>query len=327
MVNILYKERMDFMENKLLIWMIYTQNDYKKNKVYYNMHKEKGQEMGLDIKLIFLEDLSFGIENNIHYINYKNQTVELPIGVIMRSRYAILSRQFEYMGIKVFNNSYVCNICNDKAKTYQLLGEIGIDIIPSRFVINESIDNIINDNIYNKQTQKDSTDNESKTTEYIIKTVNGHGGNEVFKLRDYKENVHSKKTVDMVIQPLIDKCNKDVRVYVLNNSILAAVERCSSNDFRSNYSLGGSVKEYFLKENEKEIVERIIKLFKEETTEYDVRGLFYVGIDFLVDSNGRFIFNEIEDVVGSRMLYKVKDIDVVWLYLQEIYKSVCNKRL
>ena len=49
MVNILYKERMDFMENKLLIWMIYTQNDYEKNKVYYNMHKEKGQEMGLDI--------------------------------------------------------------------------------------------------------------------------------------------------------------------------------------------------------------------------------------------------------------------------------------
>ena len=48
---------------------------------------------------------------------------------------------------------------------------------------------------------------------------------------------------------------------------------------------------------------------------YDTR---YVGIDFILDDNNKFIFNEIEDVVGSRMLYQVSDIDIVDLYLNKI---------
>ena len=43
-----------------------------------------------------------------------------------------------------------------------------------------------------------------------------------------------------------------------------------------------------------------------------------VGIDFIVGNDGELIFNEIEDVVGSRMLYAVSDISVVPLYLDYI---------
>ena len=178
------------------------------------------------------------------------------------------------------------------------------------------------------QNYLNSIDNNKKNSRYIIKTIDGHGGNEVYILQDFikdndKDNDKDIKT-DMVIQPLLDKCNKDVRVYVLNNKIIAAVERCGNNDFRSNFSLGGSVKEYSLKENEINIVKRIINLFNEKTKGYSVKGLFYAGIDFLIDSNGDVLFNEIEDVVGSRMLYKATDIDIVDLYIKEIYTE-CMK--
>ena len=52
-------------------------------------------------------------------------------------------------------------------------------------------------------------------------------------------------------------------------------------------------------------VEKITKLF-----DFD-----FVGIDFVFD-NGKIIFNEIEDVVGSRMVYTYTDIDIVDIYIK-----------
>ena len=40
-----------------------------------------------------------------------------------------------------------------------------------------------------------------------------------------------------------------------------------------------------------------------------------MGIDFVFD-NGKIIFNEIEDVVGSRMVYTYTDIDIVDIYIK-----------
>ena len=48
----------------------------------------------------------------------------------------------------------------------------------------------------------------------------------------------------------------------------------------------------------------------------------FVGIDFILDENGQFLFNEIEDVVGTRTLYKHYEIDVVQTYLKYIKKQL-----
>ena len=47
-----------------------------------------------------------------------------------------------------------------------------------------------------------------------------------------------------------------------------------------------------------------------------------VGIDFIFDEEGRFLFNEIEDVVGSRTLSALSEINIVWEYLNFIKNSV-----
>ena len=43
----------------------------------------------------------------------------------------------------------------------------------------------------------------------------------------------------------------------------------------------------------------------------------YAGIDLIYD-NGKPVLNEIEDVVGSRMLYNHTDIDTAKLYIKYI---------
>ena len=47
----------------------------------------------------------------------------------------------------------------------------------------------------------------------------------------------------------------------------------------------------------------------------------FVGVDFIRDG-GRWVLNEIEDIVGSRMLYKTTDLDVASLYIKHVAKSV-----
>ena len=47
----------------------------------------------------------------------------------------------------------------------------------------------------------------------------------------------------------------------------------------------------------------------------------FVGVDFIFH-NGRLLFNEIEDAVGTRMLYAHTDIDPVKCYLDHIIKSL-----
>ena len=51
--------------------------------------------------------------------------------------------------------------------------------------------------------------------------------------------------------------------------------------------------------------------------------LTLAGVDLMFD-RGRPVVNEVEDVVGSRMLYQTSDIDIVSLFLDGISDIVAN---
>ena len=86
--------------------------------------------------------------------------------------------------------------------------------------------------------------------------------------------------------------------------------RVSSNEFRSNYCLGGNASRYNLTEEEEQIVATVINNL----------DIGFAGIDIMFDK-GRPVLNEIEDNVGSRMLYALTDIDPVDLYLDHILSN------
>ena len=86
--------------------------------------------------------------------------------------------------------------------------------------------------------------------------------------------------------------------------------RVSEKDFRSNFCLGGKAMEYELSPWEKNEVQKVIDQF----------NISYAGLDFIFD-NGKIIFNEMEDVVGARMLYTYTDIDIVDEYLNFIINN------
>ena len=53
--------------------------------------------------------------------------------------------------------------------------------------------------------------------------------------------------------------------------------------------------------------------------------LAFAGIDFLYHEDGP-VLSEVEDVVGSRMLYQVSDIDIAGLFLDGVRERVTARR-
>lgn len=275
-------------------WLVYRKADAQYNKGYVEMYLKEGIQLGIEIKLIFVEDISFGIKKGMCFLLHYNEPVILPDFAIVRTIYPMISRQLEYMGVKVFNSSTVSEICNDKARTYQYLSQYQIPMMDTAFFQNQDFPSIL---------EKDM----------VVKAVDGHGGKQVFfsSLDNLQQIKQGMEASDLVIQPLLKNCCEDVRVYVIGKKIISAICRKAKSGFKSNFSLGGQVSVYHLNKKEIALVKKII----------DVFSFGLVGIDFLIDENGALIFNEIEDVVGARMLYQCTDINLVSLYLNFILEE------
>lgn len=278
-------------------WILYGRKEAEYNKHYISMYQEEGKKFDITFELIIVEELDFGVRNNTWYLEYQGENVKLPTFAISRAINPLLTRQLECMKVPVFNGSEVARICNDKALTYQAVASLGIEIVDTTFCKQGKL--------------RDALSRKSMKT--VVKTVDGHGGQQVY-LVDPNDSLQVDEVVmdtcnhDTVLQPLVGTEHKDLRVYVIGNTIISAILRKAKEGFKSNFSLGGDVSVYELNKEEREKVQMIIELVKPDM----------VGIDFIVGDNGELIFNEIEDVVGARMLYQCTDINLVKLYIEHI---------
>ncbi len=151
---------------------------------------------------------------------------------------------------------------------------------------------------------------------FVAKSVDGHGGNEVFLIKDeagLKDVLSALEGRKVIFQEFCDTPGLDKRVYIVGNKVAGCMLRRGNGDFRSNYSLGGSAEFSPLTPDEAEIVDKIL-------TALDIG---HAGID-LIYHNGRPVFNELEDVVGSRMLYRYTDIDVVKMFVEYILSALSS---
>ena len=298
-------------------WLIYRKEDAVRNKAYIKMYQSYAPEYGMECELVYVEDLQYGVRNGVPYLSWNrcgdkeinglflaagiskedNCQNEFPKFAIVRAILPSLNKQLELLGIPCLNNYQVSRICNDKAECYRYLSGKGIPMPDTLFVANKEISGFL----------------ENCPGGTVLKAVDGHGGSQVCLYDGNAEEIlHIMGRSDMVAQEKVGNKNSDLRVYVIGGKVLASVLRESNEGFRANFSLGGSVSLYSLSDAEQGLVQKIIDLF-----EFDM-----VGIDFILDDNGNLVFNEIEDVVGARMLYQCSDIDIVREYLCYISKKI-----
>lgn len=210
--------------------------------------------------------------------------------VIYRGRDYRLLEELEKRNIKTFNSSLTNKTANNKFLTFKLLKE---------------------NNLPNIATYLDTS--KLFGFPFIMKSVSGHGGSEVFlvdNIARQKAILEQNPEISFIYQNYLPNSG-DVRIYVLDNKVIAAVKRENPHDYRNNFSLGGTANLFEPSQEMKEIALKVASLI----------NATYVGVDFLLTNDGVKVI-EIEDPVGSKMLYQASDIDIVSLYCQAIKRRI-----
>ena len=244
----------------------YSEKEAIRNRLFIDDLIIEAKQIGIDLHLFVGEEQP---DTDVDFI-------------LFRDRNPHLATQFEREGFRLMNRAEVNRIANDKLKSFELATLLGVAAVPTKKV--QRIDQI---DIY----------------PCVLKTVDGHGGQEVVlctsvtQAEAFFTQFHDHT---VIVQPYVESGARDIRVFMMGEEVIGAVKRTGNNSFKSNYTLGGSVEKYALAGWQEQEAKRIAKALKSD----------YIGIDFILLTDGRWLFNEIEDPVGARSLYTTHDFSV-----------------
>lgn len=280
-------------------WLIYSKNDMNGNRSYINWFIEEAWFANLKLELILREELTVGIFNNERAVFLRGEATK-PDFAVIRTIDPMLNMHLEAFGITVFNSSYIACICNDKALTHHHMNNLGIPMVNTIFI------------------KKQHTTNQPPVPyPFVVKETDGRGGKQVYLIKNNQEWQECRnQTVanELILQSCDVQPGKDIRVFIIGNEIVGAVLRKNVKDFRANYKLGGSAYWYNLNVKERKMIQKITDHFS-----FD-----FAGIDFLIGTDGEILLNEIEDVVGSRTLSAVSNINTLQQYVTHIKNRLEN---
>ena len=275
-------------------WLIYSKKDALENTTYIDWFIKEARLQNISLTLVLREDLTIGLINNEHVIELHHNKIDLPQFAVVRTIEPLLSLHLEMAGIKVFNSSKISNLCNHKSLTHLEMSKLNIPMVDTFFIKKENMG-----------------ENAPLDFPFVVKEATGRSGQQVYFIKtqqDWDRCYQKLSTTDVIIQSTQVQAGKDVRVFIVGKEIIGAVLRENKHDFRANFKLGGSATWYPLHDEQINMIHKII-----HHLDFDM-----VGIDFLIGLDGEFLFNEIEDVVGSRILSAVSDINILEKYVAHI---------
>ncbi|HKL42967.1 MAG TPA: RimK family alpha-L-glutamate ligase [Clostridia bacterium] len=278
-------------------WIIYNGAlRIKKNEILVKKLKEDGKLIGMDLKLIknnailpvFNENGQLGLEGLVSH--------KKPNFVIFWDKDTYLAKHLELMGYQVFNSSDAIKTCDNKALMHLRLGNKNIRMPKT----------IVSPFVY--QDQKITEKYYKKCFDYlgspiILKEAYGSFGMQVYKINsksELKEKIDSLLNKQFIMQEAITSSfGKDVRVNIIGNEIIGAMQRKSDEDFRANITLGGQATPWDLSSEEREIALKAHKAL----------GLDFSGVDLLLDSNNKPLLCEVNSNVNFLSFEKATGLD------------------
>ncbi len=264
-------------------YLVYDQIGAERNEWFIKEFIKTAKNYGVDLELKIVKDV-----NELYRL-------PLPDFAIVRTINSPINKFLEDKKVITFNNYITSKIANDKFATYKLCKKLNIPVM---------------------KTER-ASDKPLLNYPLVLKSRNGHGGSEVFLIKDQtllNKKLSTINQSNFIAQEFCSTPGVDMRVYVLGDKIILGALRKSLTDFRSNFSLGGSASIGGVTPKQIEIINKLRRELN-----FD-----FVGVDFICH-NGDWILNEIEDVVGTRMIYELTDINVVDLYIQYIIEKLKRK--
>lgn len=267
-------------------WIIYNGAlRIKKVEILVEKLSLEGKKKDIDLKLVKNNQL-IPTYNSLGKAEL-NSIVELdePDFIIFWDKDILLARHLEKMGYKLFNKREAIENCDNKALMHLKLSNLNIRIPKT----------IVGPFVFHQQNLKEQYYNvifEELGSKIILKESYGSFGMQVY-LINRKEELQSK-LIEMgnrsfILQEYIDTSfGKDIRVNIVGDRIIGAMERTNSSDFRANITLGGVGKVVELDDRQKEIA-----LAAHKALELD-----FSGVDLLYGKENEPILCEVNSNVN-----------------------------
>lgn len=308
-------------------WILYESADARKNSWF--IEKLQNELKPYELKLVYTDFIAQAYDSaQDGMVNRMLKDMDIPSFIINRSRNADMAFEFNKKGVRIFNPPEVSRIGNDKDLSYALADKLGIPYMPYITIEGTVLEPLIP--IDEDRSFKDSESFKEIVRiaddfgyPFVLKPSDGHGGRHVFYIND-DDDLHAaiqdimrvfrlRPYKKLLMQRPCDIHGRDLRVYLLGNEIVAGMLRCAGDesDFRANFSLGGTASLTTPTRQERFIVGELAEALPSD----------FIGIDIIYDKGGP-VFNEIEDAVGSRMLYTYTDIDIVKQFADHILHTL-----
>lgn len=272
----------------------------KQSQFEVNRLEEEANKLGVEVNRALYRELGFDLENGRSTVSIKGEemTPENTLGMWFRVAGTVSGKYTEgrNMAIRILQDkifcanheSYLSWTRMGKIAQHAVFVEQGIPVVPTRI-------------FYTKDQVLSSEMNKDFGWPIIAKHERGYQGKSVRKFEKFKElekfvNKIDEKNVGMFLWQKCLPTRWDLRVIVLGGKVIGAMKRTAvGSEFRSNFSLGGTVERWNLSEYDKELAERVAR----------VCGLDYCGVDIM--KNPKFQNPNSKNL--NNTIYKDEDYD------------------
>ena len=271
---------------------------------------EAAEQRGHDIRFYNIEECFFKLDSSEPEIHYRGVQLNELNAIIPRIRPSLtffgcaLTRQFESMGVFSLNTANAISHSRDKLQSLQIMQKNGLAIPRSAFSSSSN----------HNQQLIESVDG----APLIIKLLSGTQGQGVILTDSHRstesviEAFQTSKT-PILIQKFIKESNgRDLRVFVIDGKVIAAMERIAAKgEFRANVHKGASVRKIVLDEKERLLAIQVTKCF----------GLHVAGVDIIHSENGPIVL-EVNSSPGLEGIEETTDKDIAKAMIKAIEKRL-----
>lgn len=222
-----------------------------------------------------------------------------------------ISYLLERAGLKLFNSARAVELCDDKMTTALALSNSGIPMpktLPGLLCYDESAP-------LNEQALR--IVEEELGYPVIVKSSFGSMGTGVFKAENFEQLKGAAGALKMqphlFQQYIAESAGRDIRVIVIGGKAVAAMERISGGDFRSNIAMGGRGLKIDMPVQVREMAEKAAALLNLDYCGADI--LFGKEGFYLCEVNSNAFFDGIEAATG---------VNIAKLYANHIVESMIN---
>ena len=218
----------------------------------------------------------------------------------------------EKCGLRLFNSHAAVRVCDDNMAPPLARSNMGIKM-PASVAGLLGYDG-------GAQVKTDDIDFIEKTLGYpvVVKESYGSLGKGVYKANNRQELealCEKLKCTPHLFQKFISSsAGKDIRVIVIGGKAVAAMQRKSDEDFRSNLELGGTAKPVEIDDCLRDICELTAKTL----------NLDYCGIDVLYGENGGYLVCEVNSNAFFGGIERVTGVNIARLYAEYVCSKIYN---